>query len=490
MSSFDPRTLLQAIEDLTLEFNQWSIEAREIISASQQTQLKQSEAMQRGHHHAHIVHNDALNDDEQATRALDESNNLVNRANESRHNAQATLAQANHIAAEAQSTLRKWQAELQKALAWLERAKARLARAIEALKAAIEQLKVAERALDRAEWALRSCRNNKERKTCWSEEADVSNARSDVAHAQAIVEAAQAEVKAAHEEVQQAEARVACCKTAVGFSEQAVTLATEANADSDLALNSAERELESAQAAHRFANQANTQAKAELEEAELMLAETQLAQREVDEAQLEASASEKAEQQTQRYRLGFQIDAEQKMEALRLFNMPSLENKLNTHVAFNPHQQVPSPKLQKHQSDQNIPREVSNLQSQVGKRIHRFPTQDVRLDQINLSDSYVKNEEDYRKYSYKSTLEFVKKLPKVQEMLNNGATEEVFYQLDQKEGLSRGEGYEAVYRAFYGQDAIALDKRGDLFYVTDGYHRLLIAKTLGWEHIPARIINQ
>jgi hypothetical protein len=114
---------------------------------------------------------------------------------------------------------------------------------------------------------------------------------------------------------------------------------------------------------------------------------------------------------------------------------------------------------------------------------------EVMLDQIDLSDSYVKSEADYKKVSYADMLAGVQRLARVQRMLAQGATDDDFYALDQQEGLDAAHGYVQTYRAFYGNDAIALEKAGTGYRVINGYHRLAIARSLGLTNIPARIIN-
>ena len=76
--------------------------------------------------------------------------------------------------------------------------------------------------------------------------------------------------------------------------------------------------------------------------------------------------------------------------------------------------------------------------------------------------------------------------------LARAAPEEVWDELgrlDAAEGRGTADGIQKVYDAFFGDDAIYLDRRaGDARWnVTNGQHRLEIARRLGITHVPARI---
>ena len=51
------------------------------------------------------------------------------------------------------------------------------------------------------------------------------------------------------------------------------------------------------------------------------------------------------------------------------------------------------------------------------------------------------------------------------------------------------QGYHNIYRVFYGDEAIALEKMGNGYRVLNGYHRLTVAKELGLTTIPARVVG-
>lgn len=116
--------------------------------------------------------------------------------------------------------------------------------------------------------------------------------------------------------------------------------------------------------------------------------------------------------------------------------------------------------------------------------------QDVPLEQIDLSDSYVHGPEDYHKVAYQEMREGVLKLEEVvRPAAQAGADGDHFTQMDAEQGLDYPHGYRRVYDAFYGSsEPIRLERVGDVYKVTGGYHRLLVAKELGLRTIPASVI--
>jgi len=115
--------------------------------------------------------------------------------------------------------------------------------------------------------------------------------------------------------------------------------------------------------------------------------------------------------------------------------------------------------------------------------------QAVALDQIDLSDSPVHGEADFHKVSHDEMVAGLTKLQQVQQWIARGATDQTLRDIDQERGLSGAQGYHNIYRVFYGDSAIALEKAGNGYKVINGYHRLAVARELGWTTIPARIVE-
>jgi len=123
------------------------------------------------------------------------------------------------------------------------------------------------------------------------------------------------------------------------------------------------------------------------------------------------------------------------------------------------------------------------------KGIQNVPVQAI-LSQIDLGQSHVKNAQDFTKIPYDTMVEGCRKLAQVVlPAVANGADRDYFARLDQEHGLQYEHGYERIYDAFYGGDAIRLTKRGNQYDIINGYHRLFVAKELGLEYLPASVVE-
>lgn len=115
--------------------------------------------------------------------------------------------------------------------------------------------------------------------------------------------------------------------------------------------------------------------------------------------------------------------------------------------------------------------------------------QDVAVDQIDTTDmTHVTGPDDFTKVSYGEMAEGFQKLETVvRPEVEKGAGGDDFYELDQQQGLHYADGYQRVYDAFYGGDAIKLEKDGENYRVINGAHRLYVAKEIGIATVPARV---
>lgn len=117
--------------------------------------------------------------------------------------------------------------------------------------------------------------------------------------------------------------------------------------------------------------------------------------------------------------------------------------------------------------------------------------QDTPVDQINVSDTYVKSEADFKKVSHAEMVEgFTKLEAVVRPQVEAGAGPDDFSKMDAEQGLDNEHGYRKIYDAFYGDDAIRLNKDGDTYSVVNGYHRLCVAQELGIKSVPARVVER
>ena len=117
---------------------------------------------------------------------------------------------------------------------------------------------------------------------------------------------------------------------------------------------------------------------------------------------------------------------------------------------------------------------------------------DIPLEMIDLSDSPVHNEADFHKVPKAEMIAGFEKLAQVRRLIDQSATDQELYDTDRQaraDGLDEGQSHHNIYKVFYGENAIALEKVGDRYRVINGYHRLAVARELGWTAIPARVVG-
>lgn len=113
----------------------------------------------------------------------------------------------------------------------------------------------------------------------------------------------------------------------------------------------------------------------------------------------------------------------------------------------------------------------------------------VPIAEIDLSDSYVHSPDDFHKISHAEMVAGIRTLEAVvRPAVEQGKDADYFSDLDAQQGLSDSQGYRRIYDAFYGQDAITLERAGNGYQVLNGFHRLYIARELGITSLPARVI--
>jgi len=114
--------------------------------------------------------------------------------------------------------------------------------------------------------------------------------------------------------------------------------------------------------------------------------------------------------------------------------------------------------------------------------------QEVPLSQIDLSDSPVHSQGDFHKVSYDDMAHGLRTLEGMKPEIARGANADYFADQDRRAGLPYPYGRQRIYEAFYGQEAIRLNQQGNRYTVVNGYHRLCVAKDLGLQTVPARVI--
>lgn len=472
MSSYDPRIVAQALEDLESELTRWSSVASDMLSVATDTQRHAKESVDRALHNAAIVLDRAQDDKDNIAKAketvasnLEKCLNAANIAKETLQACQTALSQSN-------ATLKKWEMELEKALAWLARAEARLEKAIQELERAQSALRSAEWNLSSAESRLRNCQNDDNRRDCSGEAAAVSRARSEVASARQWVRAAEQEVIAAKEEVERAKARVACCKRAVSFATEAVNLAQESVSAANQSINSAERSVEFARAAERLVLVAEKNMLAEIEAAENMMSETKIGQELTDNAAIHLQNADSAEDTAQIYSTSVRKELEYRIQQLRDLNRPAI---LESGDWSLPKNVSPSEIKVSARPDGKTSVVYGNQRNESGKIVgqhgHTVISQDGRIDYARTQGQTVKQDNQPL-----VSIEDIEEVP--------------FSDLIQSRLDMLQNGYNSFEDVLASEsDPIALDmSSGKPYRIIDGRHRIYLARKKGLKSIPVKFV--
>ncbi len=114
----------------------------------------------------------------------------------------------------------------------------------------------------------------------------------------------------------------------------------------------------------------------------------------------------------------------------------------------------------------------------------------VEINQINPTDL----NEGFNQTKFKTIIDeqwFLKLetvvLPAINQDPSRG--KEYFKALDSSLNLSYPEGFQKIYERFFGDEHISLSRipNSNLYSITNGIHRIMIAQQRGWTLIPARI---
>jgi hypothetical protein len=112
----------------------------------------------------------------------------------------------------------------------------------------------------------------------------------------------------------------------------------------------------------------------------------------------------------------------------------------------------------------------------------------VALGDIDLSSINVHGPQDFRKVSYEEMLVGVERFDReVRPAVEGGATKEYFEKQDTASGVDYERGLTRLYDAFYGTEAIRLERVDGRHIPVNGEHRLFIARQLGLSSLPASV---
>ncbi|MFL6255144.1 MAG: hypothetical protein ACJ74T_08970 [Pyrinomonadaceae bacterium] len=470
MGSYDPRVIAVALEDLLQELRLWSARAGHTLASASQTQRQAREAAERSLHRSSVILDEATQDEERAGKLMSAVAALLTECHAGRDTALHTLDEAHGSLDAATSTLNFWEDELRKALAWLQRAEARLERALNEYERARRAVEQCQRELERANSRYSACLNDKDRRNCNSEAADVSSAQQNLQRAIYWLREAEAEVIAARAEVAAARARVQCCSNAVQYATQAVAVAREAVSQAEQAVNSAERGLEFAQAAERNALVAKEKVLEEIEAAEQMVRAARAAVSSTDEAAAHLSAADRAEESAQRYATGGRRELEYRLQLLHQINRPDL------------YDATPG---------------AGNYGAGVVAAPRRSSAWiDTGVQFVNVADlpdpDGISSSADFRKTTEAEMRSGIGKLQEMRPLIESGvgASSDYWADYDRHRGLDFADGYQRVYDAFYGADCVKVNKDRNSYDIDNGRHRIWLAKRMGIEQLPMRIVER
>ena len=115
----------------------------------------------------------------------------------------------------------------------------------------------------------------------------------------------------------------------------------------------------------------------------------------------------------------------------------------------------------------------------------------VPLSLIDDSDSRIQGPGEFSEFYTPSDLEWAheKFTSVVMPGVAGGATIDDFRARDQREGRIGTRSYEMTCAGFFGTDAINLSANGSHFGVNNGYHRIWVARRMGLDAVPARVVG-
>lgn len=99
---------------------------------------------------------------------------------------------------------------------------------------------------------------------------------------------------------------------------------------------------------------------------------------------------------------------------------------------------------------------------------------------------------DFSKVSESEMRAGLQRFQEMRPTIENGAGNNSDYWADQdrQRGLEYANGYQRIYDAFYGRDAIQVEKNGDNYDIINGRHRIWLAKQMGIDNLPMRVVEK
>lgn len=104
----------------------------------------------------------------------------------------------------------------------------------------------------------------------------------------------------------------------------------------------------------------------------------------------------------------------------------------------------------------------------------------------------IQDDNDFHKVSEDEMRAGLERLQEMQAAIESGdgASSDYWATFDEQRDLDYEHGYRRIYDALYGQDAIRLVRDGDQYDIINGRHRVWLARRMGIETLPARVIER
>lgn len=104
----------------------------------------------------------------------------------------------------------------------------------------------------------------------------------------------------------------------------------------------------------------------------------------------------------------------------------------------------------------------------------------------------ISGDADFKKVSSEDMQKGLLQLQEIQTAIKTGSGVDGDYwtQVDNSKGLEYEHGYRRIYDAFFGEGAIKLTKVGNSYDITNGRHRIWLAKRMGLKTLPARVTEK
>ena len=99
---------------------------------------------------------------------------------------------------------------------------------------------------------------------------------------------------------------------------------------------------------------------------------------------------------------------------------------------------------------------------------------------------------DFQKESMENMEKGLKKLEIIRNVINQGAGTDSSYwaEVDKRKNLTYTNGYQKIYEAFYGDSHIRIVKDGNNYSISNGRHRVWLAKKMGIHSLPASVVEK